>query len=97
MLSATYGEHIPATGRSHFVGTVEQLERLASGTHAVIANDEGFMLIPASGALGRQLARQQGQRVDLSLERGPDKSRALGRTIRFAALDLLRRDRGLGR
>lgn len=96
-LSATYGEHLPAAGRRHFIGTVERLEPLASGVHAVVANGEGFLLIPAQGALGRSLGRQLGRRIDLSLEWGVDRVRLLERNIRFVALDLPRLERGLGR
>jgi len=96
-LSGIYGEHLPAAGRHHFIGTVERLESLASGVHAVVANGEGFLLIPASGTRGHSLARQLGRRVDLSLEQGFERSRLLERNIRFVALDLPRRERGLGR
>ena len=98
-LSVVYGEHLrhdagaPEFGRRSFVGRVERLEALASGAHAVIANEHGFVLVPADGALARQVGRP----VELHLERSRHRTLTLDRTIRFVALDLPSRARGLGR
>ena len=98
-LSAVYGEHLKHDAgplenrRATFIGRVERLEALASGAHAVVANEHGFVLVPAGGALARQLGRP----VELHLGRSRDRALTLDRTIRFVALDLPSRTRGLGR
>lgn len=96
-LSGKYGTYHPATERRQFIGTVERLEPLSSGLHAVVRSGEGFTLVPAGGALGVALSRQIGRRVDLQMDPGRDAARLVERNIRFVALEARARDRALTR
>lgn len=90
-LANQYGEHLTTPDARGFSGRVERIEALSSGAHAVVANEHGFVLVPATPALVRQLGRS----VELDL--GRSRTLGLGRSIPFVALDLAPRTRGLGR
>ena len=90
-LANRYGEHLTATDARGFSGRVERIEALSSGAHAVVANEHGFVLVPATPALVRQLGRS----VELDL--GRTRTLLLERSIPFVALELSPPTRGLGR
>jgi hypothetical protein len=90
-LSANYGQYLRDPGAT-FSGRVERIESLASGAHAVVANEKGFVIVRARGALGRQLGRT----FQLELGR-PGHALARERTIQFVALELPSRSQRLVR
>jgi type IV secretory pathway VirD2 relaxase len=90
-LARQYGERLSSDSGTTFSGTVERLEALTGRAHAVVANERGFVLVPATPALARQLGRS----VELAL--GRSRGLSLERSIQFVALDFAPRTRGLGR
>lgn len=97
-LARRYGQHVKLEPGQDFRGKVERLEQLASGTHAVVAKDGRFALVPARNGL----ARQVGKEVALNLERGraaPSMTMPVqvqGK-VRYVALEAPSRQRTMGR
>lgn len=97
-LARRYGQHVSLEPGQDFRGKVERLEQMASGTHAVVAKDGRFALVPARNGI----ARQVGKEVSLSLERGRGAPsitmpvQVQGR-VRYVALEAPSRQRTMGR
>lgn len=58
-LSRHYGQHIPLRDAQGFRGTVESVERLQSGNHAIVVDKstQQFVVVPSSRGLERQLGK----------------------------------------
>jgi len=94
-LSRQLGQHVSLKENEPFRGKVARVEQLASGPHAVVVGEGNFALVPMRGGL----ARQVGQRVELTVQRSrPTMDRGqpsqMQMPMRYVALDVPTRQRG---
>lgn len=97
-LSGRFGEHVLLRPGQAFAGKVERIQELASGPHAVVAQDGRFALVQASPAMSRQLGNQ----VEVSVARGRGSPSIampsqLQQQVRFVAMEAPSRQRDMGR
>ncbi|MBS0513911.1 MAG: DUF3363 domain-containing protein [Proteobacteria bacterium] len=91
-LSAQYGRYSDIDDTRNFRGRVAAIEPLASGPHAVIVGNNGFMLVPAERGLGNHV----GNNLSLTLDRSPARDAEQAR-VRFRVLDAMDLSPSLGR
>jgi type IV secretory pathway VirD2 relaxase len=94
-LQGRFGEQIALPESGNLKGRIAAIEELPSGAHAVLAMSGGYALVPANGALAKQVGRD----LKLTLSRGrhfdPMEEGVKKIAIRFQALELNRtRKRG---
>lgn len=92
-LAAKYGQPVNLDVARRFQGSVQAIENLPSGPHAVIVQNGTFAVVPAKDGLQRQL----GNTVAVQLAQGQSINQAFQSVrIRFAAMDALDKGKLLG-
>nr|WP_249255688.1 DUF3363 domain-containing protein [Xanthomonas translucens] len=92
-LAPKYGQPVNLDVARRFQGTVEAIENLPSGPHAVIVQNGTFAVVPAKDGLQSQL----GNTVAVQLAKGQSMNQAFQSVrIRFAAMDVLDKGKSLG-
>ncbi|RNK64586.1 DUF3363 domain-containing protein, partial [Xanthomonas vasicola] len=92
-LASKYGQPVNLDVARRFQGTVEAIENLPSGPHAVIVQNGAFAVVPAKDGLQSQL----GNTVAVQLAKGQSMNQAFQSVrIRFAAMDVLDKGKSLG-
>ncbi|WFC26922.1 DUF3363 domain-containing protein (plasmid) [Xanthomonas oryzae pv. oryzae] len=92
-LASKYGQPVNLDVARRFQGTVEAIENLPSGPHAVIVQNGTFAVVPAKDGLQGQL----GNTVAVQLAKGQSMNQSFQSVrIRFAAMDVLDKGKSLG-
>ena len=102
-LAATYGQFIEAqsleknaSGSLHLRGRVAAIERLASGVHVVVAQPNGFALLPARAVSALKIGAEVKVDIRAASQVDIERARSAQMNVRYTQIDRQRgRERGL--